>query len=1221
MTYDLSLPTALTARPTTLNLNFSGGVAGVDYDANSVEYSIDGGNTWTRGTTVNLADANQINNVKVRVATIDNYGLDGVDIATNPTTQSANQNQGEQDGSNYSDVNGVEYGIYKRKLTLNVTTDNEEIANSQADGKIIDNDDYVNINEGLSEGVSTGDGDDTVNMRGRFSDVYSTVITEDGDDVINVKSGAVLNYGNNQIDAGDGNDTINLDKGSLIGNNGYSGTRIYGGDGNDTFNMNGDVDGGDLYGDDGDDTFNLGSTGVLKNGSIIYANGGDDIINIGGTVQEETQILGDEGYDTITIKSGGVVDNSTIYADNQNEDIYSDEGNEINIEGTVKNNSSVYGGAGVDTVNINGTVENSSTINTRSGDDKVNINAGAEIKNSNIDMGAGDDTLNIKGGTFNNVGIDLGSGNNTVTIEGSFGDTDDNSLHNTYITNWQSGNDTVTIKSGATVKNADIGVHNGEDVITLEKGATLEHSWVVMGDDNDTLNINGTVTRGSHINLDYGEDTLNVGEGAKISDSNIQTDDSGNGYKDTVNIANKVTLENSADIQAGGGNDEITAGDNLTLSNHSGIHGDWGDNGSAGTGSDDGDDIINVGKNLTMSGGSIISGGGGNDEITIGENANISGNSTIDGGAGDDIISMTNGSKITNSKIFMGDGENTLNITRDSTEDNSDINLDSVKIQGGSDNDTVNISDTTGGSVADPKVKLENDTSINLGDGNNEVTVDGSVLLGKIENGTPTKKIITTGSGRDTITLQNGASIEERVIETGEGNDHVNVFDGASLNFAQIETGKGDDVVRFDHLTANRLQGYTYSAATDTKINMGDGRDTLVVYGMGNKGNYAGRTSDFQQVNVDMGDNGVKTVQMYSSKIETTNITTGSANDLIEIKHDSLMEGRNNINTGAGVDTVKILDSKIESLTRNRTDKTTINTGDGDDNVIIENSKILSQDQLHMNQINTGDGGDTVDIKGDSVLKFAKIDTGDGGDTVNIGGEFFASYAHTKEGNDIINVNGQIKGWSEIDAGEGEDEITINSGAKLYDGTSIYGNNGDDTITLKSGIEFIADRNGSFINGGEGNDTFVIEKVADINKDYLDEAGHMSGRVQIFGGYGGTDTLKIMDDSASLDFSKTDIISIERIELGDATKNVTLSAKNILDITKGEASASHILDILGDGNDKVDLKGSGFTQLADYTDGNGKVWHQYSATNTDNTLNGISHTVTIRVEDGITVDI
>ena len=129
------------------------------------------------------------------------------------------------------------------------------------------------------------------------------------------------------------------------------------------------------------------------------------------------------------------------------------------------------------------------------------------------------ETIITKGGTFSKVDIDLGSGNNNVTIENSFGDVDDNSYNKTRIINWQSGNDTVTIKSGATVKNTEIGVHNGKDVVTLEKDATLEHSRVIMGDGDDTLNINGTVTRESHINLDYGEDTLNVGEGAKICSS------------------------------------------------------------------------------------------------------------------------------------------------------------------------------------------------------------------------------------------------------------------------------------------------------------------------------------------------------------------------------------------------------------------------------------------------------------------------------------------------------------------------------------------------------------------------------------------------------------------------------------------------------------------------------------------------------------------------------
>jgi len=1058
MTYDLSLPTALTARPTTLNLNFSGGVAGVDYDANSIEYSVDGGSHWTRGTIVNLADANQINNVKVRVTTIDNYGLKDVDLANNPTEMGVNQNQGEQDGSKYSDVNGVEYGIYKRKLILNVTTDNEEIINSQADGKITDNDDYVNINEGLN--------------------------------------------------------------------------------------------------------------------------------------------------------------------------------------------------------------------------------------GNNILTGAGEDTLNMNAGEYKNSYINL-----------------------------ENGDDVVNIKSGATVTNTEIGVHGGKDFITLEKGATLDHARVIMGDDEDTLNINGTVQGNTHINLDFGEDKLNIGEGARISVSDIQTDDSGNGYKDTVKIANKVTLENWADIKAGGGNDTITAGDNLTLSNSSGIHGDWGNNGSAGTGSDDGDDIITIGKNLKMNGGSIISGGGGNDTITIGENANISGNSTIDGGAGNDEISMTNGTKITDSKILMGDGENTLNITRkidyddyDPSEDSS-ITLNSVKIQGGADKDVVNISDNT----RESKVKLDGDTSIELGNGDNEVNIDGNVGLGNIVVN-PTKKIITTGNGKDNITLTNGATIYGRVVETGEGNDQINLYDGAALNFAKIETGKGNDVVRFEHLTTDPLQGYGYSAATDTKINMGDGDDSLLLTGMGNKGNYADRTSDFQGVNIDMGDNGIKRVQINRGKVETTNIKTGSGNDLVQIQDDSLMEGGNSINTGAGQDGVDITNSKLNGTASK---KTKIDTGADNDYVVIRNSTLmhaeiitntgadvvdieetLSGDDSSINtgadtdtvnisgnitatsrardfNILTGDGSDKINIASGVTLKYTSIETGAGGETIKIndgktdvadritfegssldtgadidiveitnttfmkgdagntyddlsnlktqdgndivtikagtifqdfsyiatgngvdtinlesGAKFNQANVYADAGDDIINVNGAEFKDGGIHGGAGGDQIFVNSGK--FDNASIEGDAGNDTIHIKAGARFEnSSIYGDSLLGETGNDTIIVDKGATLINTTIN-------------GGAGYDTLKIADDSVNL----TKVTNIEKLDLTEGDHNMTLTAKDVLDMT----DSNNKLRIDGDGNDKVDIDSS-FTQKTDLIE-NGVTYHRYEATYTD--VNG-NHTVTLEIKDQVQV--
>ena len=232
--YKLNLSGAVTNKPTTLNFNISGGVAGKDYDANTMQYSTDGGATWINGSRATLNNANDINNILVRVKSIDNDGHDGVDLATNPTAQSFNQNQGTAISSNYHD--GLDFKSYRRELTLNVTTDNAELASGSAKGGIIDRDNYVNMTKGIVISIFTGHGDDTVNMNGNFNDFRHAI----------TGYGRVLN-----VETGDGNDVVNVKSGSII----YGYGRIILGNGNDIFNMNGEIKGGLIYGENGNDTF------------------------------------------------------------------------------------------------------------------------------------------------------------------------------------------------------------------------------------------------------------------------------------------------------------------------------------------------------------------------------------------------------------------------------------------------------------------------------------------------------------------------------------------------------------------------------------------------------------------------------------------------------------------------------------------------------------------------------------------------------------------------------------------------------------------------------------------------------------------------------------------------------------------------------------------------------------------------------------------------------
>ncbi|WP_149707892.1 hypothetical protein [Campylobacter concisus] len=212
-------------------------------------------------------------------------------------------------------------------------------------------------------------------------------------------------------------------------------------------------------------------------------------------------------------------------------------------------------GDGKDTLTIDNATFKDSLVNMNGGNDKININAGANLTGTRIYTDDGEDKVYLRGGTFSEAEIGLGKGKNEVNIEfgAVFGDQDaglnDFGDHKTYIRSdhraSQNLEDTINVKAGATVKNAEIQTYGGED----------------------TLNIDGTVIN-SNINLGSGNDTVSIGKNASIDGSS--TIDGGAGY-DTLKVADgsidfsRVKNFEKLDLTQGNNNINLSAKDVLDM--------------------------------------------------------------------------------------------------------------------------------------------------------------------------------------------------------------------------------------------------------------------------------------------------------------------------------------------------------------------------------------------------------------------------------------------------------------------------------------------------------------------------------------------------------------------------------------------------------------------------------------------------------------------------------
>ena len=513
LVYNLGLSAATSSTtPTDLTLNLSGASTGSDY-SNAMEYSLDGGNSWTaiqNGGTISGVAPSDIANVKVRVQVLDDYGQ-----------TAGNQNEGassEDLGTNIA-PSIKDYGVYKEGVTLSVTTNNAVITSGKAEGKIIDNDDKIDITQDINpddyEGVEPTINRSFINYDpDNGNNTMKTIIdTKDGDDTITIKEGVEFRSGlsdfkddgNDVIKMGDGDDVLKIEKSDAE----INGEMKYGSVSSTKIDMGN-------AGKNNQDTVIIDGGTVLN--TMITSHDGNDIFTVRGDAT-----LGDvlfktgKGEDTVNIESGITVtslksvkidtgaDNDVV---NIKHDLIDDWANHGSTDGSeyegVRTASFIKTGEGNDTINVTGASISGVDIDTGDGDlseepygDTLEF-ISAAIRDSEIKSGNGDDKYTFKETNLNEVAVESGK-----------------------------GIDNVKIGDDINIKNSSINTGEGNDTVDLGKGVSLDNSTITGGDGIDTLKIH--------------DNSFNTTNAGKISGFEV-LDMSG------INADTKFIFHNASDI-------------------------------------------------------------------------------------------------------------------------------------------------------------------------------------------------------------------------------------------------------------------------------------------------------------------------------------------------------------------------------------------------------------------------------------------------------------------------------------------------------------------------------------------------------------------------------------------------------------------------------------------------------------------------------------------------
>lgn len=1057
--------------------------------------------------------------------------------------------------------------------------------------------------------VSGGNGTDNINLSGANGKI-ATLNAGANSTNISLKDSATID----NIKANEKGSTINIASGTST----HTIKEIAGNSGADSISVGKNITiseiktGTGAISIDGEGTITKVTVSQNASGDISIGNGTKTTVTTlqtgnNGTSNQNINLANGSTISTLEAKSGGAI---TL---NGNGEVTT-----LNLSGATTENITIANGASVKnfTTDQNGsdniTVANggkldvtdtSKTLNFSGGNDKLEVQSGGDISTiTTITMGDGSGSVTLKDGAKADklATINLGNGDNTLDL-GISGATQGITVSG------GSGTDTIKVSGAGKITTLNAGQNNTN--ITLENGGSIS----TINANNTTNSTNNISVSGSgHITKIAGNtqnDTITLGENITVG-----TLDTGANGTANINGGNITTVQTT-----GTGNVVTTVNNkaHITTLNASNTAGAVTISGASTVDS------------LTAAGAVTISGASTVNSLT----AVSSGDITLSG-AGTTLKNDLNGKSGANNKITIADGakvDGTINLnTAADSERNGTNSGDVVNISGAA----VNKIDTGSGAKTITLENNATINTIDAGHKKNDILLSGSGTVKELITGDTTSndthKIqiggnatgttlsvekFTAGTGKDEITVASGGKISNEVINLNNGDNTFSVS-GDISGANKILTGSGANTITLDNgakLKENLM--VDFSNAGDTKTS------TLAM-------NASGSISVTASKNTTISVSGANTGADPKAKIDTlkagagtttinftdnAKIKTINANDAVD--STITVSGSGSITTLHGSDTkdtIKINDAS-SSITN-------LNAGAGETDVVFSGGATVTN-------LNVSQSGSDIKLK-NTTTNEATINklstTGTGTHKIDVDNKVKIAGFEAGSGDDSITVKsgGTISATS-LDFKSGANTLDLKSGANIASLTNLkMGDGGNANLTIENGVTLgtsnLSIELGSAGTGATDKNTFTLKASGDIitlsGSSSLDEITVAGNNAKLGTLNAGTGTTQItLNDNATITTINAKDTEGGTINISGSGSITTIVGKSGADTINLSQNITVTTYTGGTGDDNINLSGATITTL-DTNTGNTTISGDATNKGTVGTLkttSGDSHTITV----------